>query len=267
MNKTEAKLLFEKVKAEQPLVHFLTNTVTINDCANVTLAIGASPVMANEINGIEEMTNLAQALVINMGTITEQVYESMIRAGKAANKKGIPVILDPVGAGATTYRTELALDFLKRVKVSIIKGNASELYTLIGGDAVTKGVDAGVIPISNKELAQEAAIRFGNVVVVSGAIDAISDGEKVVQVENGDEWLPRLTGTGCMAAGVIGCFAGVTDDYFTAASVGISVIGLAGELAKKAILSHEGIGTFRVKFMDAIFRMDGDIWAEGVRLS
>ena len=138
MNKTEAKLLFEKVKAEQPLVHFLTNTVTINDCANVTLAIGASPVMANEVNGIEEMTNLAQALVINMGTITDQVYESMIRAGKAANKKGIPVILDPVGAGATTYRTELALDFLKRVKVSIIKGNASELYTLIGGDAVTK---------------------------------------------------------------------------------------------------------------------------------
>lgn len=267
MNKKEAKKLFNKVIEDQPLVHFLTNTVTMNDCANVTLAIGASPVMATEKKEVAEMTNIAQALVINIGTITDQVYESMIRAGQTANEKGIPVIFDPVGAGATTYRTHLAHDFLKQVDVSIVTGNSSEIYTLIGGDAVTKGVDAGNVTMSNKELALEAAKKLGKVVVVSGAVDAISDGVQVVQVENGDIWMPQITGTGCMATSLIASFAGVTDDYFMAACVGMSTLSLAGELAKKAIMSHEGIATYRVKLIDTIFRMNGEMWAEGVRLS
>lgn len=261
------KDLFAKIKERHPLVHHITNTVTINDCANVTLAIGASPVMATSLNEVADMVKLADALVINMGTITDSTFESMVLAGKAANKKGIPVVFDPVGVGATPYRTEKAIQLLKEVNVSIVRGNASEVLALIGGDAETRGVDAGSVSTSKKELAIKASQVLNMITVISGEVDCVSNGSETVQIENGDIWLTRITGTGCMTTSLIACFAGITDDLFLAAITGMSVMSLAGERAKKTISENDGIGTYRMKLMDEIFLMDEQNWEEGVCLS
>jgi hydroxyethylthiazole kinase len=266
MNKQEIKDLFLKVKNQNPLVHHITNNVTINDCANATLAIGGSPVMATSNEEVADMVKLANALVINFGTIDDETYASMVRAGQAANKKGIPVIFDPVGVGATSFRTNRAKDFLEHVRVSIVRGNASEVFALTGGEASTRGVDSGTLSISVRDLANNAAAKLETIAVISGELDTISNGNKIVQIENGDIWLTRITGTGCMTASLIACFSGVTEDWFSAAIAGMSVMSLAGERARKAIQDNEGIGTYRMKLMDEIFLMDNQIWAEGVRL-
>lgn len=267
MDKRIVRDLFSKVKSNGPLVHHLTNVVTVNDCANVTLAIGGSPVMATSIEEVADMASLADALVINLGTIHRKVYESMVVAGRVANEKGIPVIMDPVGVGATSFRTEKAQDFLNKVKVSIIRGNATEIYALIGGASQTRGVDAGEITdISKSELAFKAARQLNATVVISGEHDIICDGERQTIVENGDIWLTKISGTGCMTASLIASFAGVTDDYFHAAVAGMSTMSLAGENAKKALAKADGIATYRMKLMDEIFKMDGQIWEDGVRL-
>lgn len=267
MDKTTIKALFQKVRNEEPLVHHITNPVTINDCANSTLAIGGSPVMATSVEEVAEMVRLANALVINFGTIDEATYEAMIIAGRAANEKEIPVILDPVGVGATTFRNERAKDFLERVKVSIVRGNVTEIYALIGGKSQTRGVDAGEITdISKEDLAYKAAKKLQAVVVISGAEDVICDGNEQVIIENGDSWLTRITGTGCMTASLIGCFAGVTENNFDAAVAGMSTMSLAGEHAKDMLKESDGIGTYHVQLLDAIFNMNGERWVEGVRL-
>lgn len=267
MDKTVIQELFQKVRSEEPLVHHITNPVTINDCANSTLAIGGSPVMATSVEEVAEMVSLANALVVNFGTIDQMTYEAMLIAGKMANEKGIPVILDPVGVGATTFRNERAKDFLSQVKVSIVRGNATEVYALIGGKSQTRGVDAGkVTDISKEDLAHQAAKKLQAVVVISGAEDVISDGTERVIVENGDIWLTRITGTGCMTASLIGCFAGVTENYFAAAIAGMSTMSLAGEQAKKMLKETDGIGAYRVRLIDTFFNMNGERWIEGVRL-
>lgn len=268
MDKAIVKDLFKQVRNKEPLVHHLTNVVTINDCANITLAIGASPVMATSIEEVAEMARLADALVINLGTIHAEVYESMIVAGQAANQKGIPVILDPVGVGATSFRTEKAQDFLQRVKVSIIRGNMTEIYALIGGVSKTRGVDAGeVSDISLSELAVKAACQLKTIIVISGEKDIICDGQQQALIENGDIWLTKITGTGCMTTSLIASFAGVTNDYFHAAVAGMSSMSIAGGNAKKTLVETDGIGTYRVKLMDEIFKMNGQIWEECVRLT
>ena len=265
MDKTIIMELFSKIRDRQPLVHHITNNVTINDCANVTLAIGGSPVMATSIEEVADMVHLADALVINFGTINELMYAAMIHAGQAANKKGIPVVFDPVGVGATRYRTEMANDFLKKVNVAIVRGNATEVYALIGGKAITRGVDAGELEISKEELAVQASQQLQAITVISGEHDVISNGVTSVQIDNGDLWLPRITGTGCMSTSLIACFAGITDDWFSAAVAGMSVMSLAGENAKHELDGNDGIGTYRMKLMDGIFQMDEHIWKEGVR--
>lgn len=261
------KNLFAKVRKTEPLIHHLTNTVTINDCANVTLAIGGSPVMATSIQEVANMVQLANALVINFGTIDDEMYEAMFVAGKAAKNRGIPIVFDPVGVGATPFRTNRAKEFIEQVNVSIVRGNASEVYALIGGKAQTRGVDAGDVAISKTELAVKAAKELAAIVVISGEQDVVSDGTNTVCIRNGDVWLTKITGTGCTTASLIACFAAVTDDWFKAAIAGMSVMSLAGELAKKKLKDNDGIGTYRVKLMDEIFLMDGERWEEGVRLS
>ncbi|MBY0120451.1 hydroxyethylthiazole kinase [Bacillus sp. S/N-304-OC-R1] len=267
MNTATIKQLFTKVKERHPLIHHITNNVTINDCANATLAIGGSPVMATSIEEVADMVGLANALVINFGTIDDLTYAAMIRAGLAANEEGIPVIFDPVGVGATPFRTEKAADFLHKVKVSIVRGNATEVYALIGGKAITRGVDAGDISISKEELAVKAAVKLKAITVISGELDVISNGLETIRIANGDIWLTRITGTGCMTASLIGCFAGITDDLFSAAIAGMSVMSLSGERARKRLNNQDGIGTYRVKLMDMISSMDGEIWEEGVRFA
>lgn len=268
MDKKAIKALFQKVRTEEPLVHHITNPVTINDCANATLAIGGSPVMATSVEEVADMVNLANALVINFGTIDALTYEAMVIAGQAANKKEIPVILDPVGVGATAFRNEKVADFLKQVDVSIVRGNATEVYALIDGKSKTRGVDAGELTdITTSELAFEAARKLGAVIVISGEQDVICDGKELATIDNGHLWLTRITGTGCMTASLIGCFAGVTDHYFHAAIAGMSTMSLAGEYAKEMLNETDGIGTFRVQLFDALFRMDSNRWEEGARLS
>lgn len=266
MNKEKVGALYSTIRKKNPLVHQITNVVTVNDCANVTLAVGASPVMATSIEEVEEMVGLADALVINLGTIQAELFEAMIVAGKAANKKGIPVIFDPVGVGATAFRKEKAKALLEQVDVAVIRGNASEVDSLIGGTSKTRGVDAGTITMTRQELAVKAAMTLSCVVVVSGVIDTVSNGTETVQIDNGDSWLTSITGTGCMTSALIGSFAGITDDYFAASIVGMSLMSLAGERAKHRLGKGDGIGSYKVKLMDEIFNMDGDVWKEGVRL-
>lgn len=259
--------LFSKVNSKEPLVHHITNPVTVNDCANSTLAIGGAPVMATSIEEVAEMVSLANALVINFGTIDLPTYEAMVVAGQTANEKGIPVILDPVGVGATTFRNERVADYLKKVTVSIVRGNATEIHALVGGESVTRGVDAGDITgISKTEIALQAARKLQAIIVMSGEEDVISSTTRQVVVESGHVWLTKVSGTGCMTASLIGCFAGVTKDYFHAAVAGISTMSLAGEYAKRTIRGTEGMGTYRVRLIDEIFRMDGERWRKGVRL-
>ncbi|MEK3886716.1 hydroxyethylthiazole kinase [Bacillus sp. FSL K6-3431] len=258
--------LFSEIKERQPLIHHLTNNVTINDCANVTLAIGGSPVMATSIEEVSDMVQLANALVINFGTIDQRMYEAMILAGQTANSKGIPVVFDPVGVGATRFRTERAKDFLRKVKVNIVRGNATEVFALVGGKAITRGVDAGELTVSRDELALKAADKLQAIIVISGEYDVISNGKRSVQIENGDIWLTKITGTGCMTASLIACFASVTNDCFAAAVAGMSVMSVAGENAKNKLDTNDGIGTYRMKLMDEIFLMTAGIWEKGVRL-
>lgn len=267
VDKEFIKDLFLTVKKQEPLVHHITNPVTVNDCANTTLAIGGSPVMATSIEEVAEMVSLANALVINFGTINVSTYEAMVAAGQTANAKSIPVIVDPVGAGATTFRNEKIMDYLNQVTISVIRGNATEIHALIGGESVTRGVDTGdVTGISKSEIALRAAKKFKAIIVISGEKDLISSATEQVMVENGDLWLTKVSGTGCMTASLISCFAGVTQDYFHAAIAGMSTMSLAGEYAKTTLSKEDGIGTYRVRLMDELFRMDGARWEKGVRL-
>ncbi|KAA0948722.1 hydroxyethylthiazole kinase [Sporosarcina sp. ANT_H38] len=266
MNKEKVIALYSTIRKINPLIHHITNVVTINDCANVTLAAGASPVMATSVNEVEEMVQLADVLIINIGTIQAEGFKAMVLAGKAANKKGVPVIFDPVGVGATAFRKGKAKELLQQVDVAVIRGNASEVDSLIGGASKTRGVDEGDITITRKELAVKAANLFSCVVVVSGKVDTVSNGKETIQIDNGDSWLKIITGTGCMTTSLIGCFAGTTDNYFLASVAGMSLMSLAGERAKGNLQEGEGIGMYKVRLMDEIFNMNGDIWKEGVRL-
>lgn len=259
--------LFLTIDNKKPLIHHITNEVTINDCANATLAIGGSPVMASSVQEAPEMVQLANALVLNTGTINEDTFQAMILAGKKANDLNIPIIWDPVGVGATPYRTNKAFDLMNEIKIQVIRGNASEIYRLIGGKAMTRGVDSSEIFISQAQLAKEAAQQLQCTVVVSGAQDAISDGERTVTIDNGHILLTKVTGTGCMTSSLIGCFAGITKDYFAAGIAGMSTMSLAGELAAKQLQPNEGTGTYRTKIIDQISLMNEEVWNREVKLN
>ncbi|SHJ34538.1 hydroxyethylthiazole kinase [Clostridium amylolyticum] len=259
--------LLAKLREEKPLVHHITNYVTVNDCANITLAIGASPVMADDINEVEEMVSMASSLVLNIGTLNERTIHSMLAAGKKANDLNIPIVLDPVGVGATSYRTGTAKRLIKELNISVIKGNISEISTLYGMDARTKGVDAeesGDVSendIQSKiEIAKKLASNLNCVIAITGAIDIITDGIKVYTVENGDVIMSRITGTGCMCASLIGSFCAVSSNALEGALAGVLSMGIVGEIAKEKIgISHKGTGSLKVEIMDGIYNLNKDI--------
>jgi hydroxyethylthiazole kinase len=259
MAKSYAALL-NKVRENKPLVHHITNYVTVNDCANITLAIGASPVMADAIGEAADIAAIARAVVLNMGTLNERTIPSMIAAGKAANAKGIPVVFDPVGAGASRLRNDTAADLIREVKLSVIRGNISEIKFTAGLGSQTKGVDASDSDLAGAggagQAAQTLARKLGCVVVISGAVDAISDGKKTVFVENGHPMLGNLTGTGCMCSSLIGSFCGaVPDEPLAAAAAAMMCMGIAGELAYESA-GQRGNGSFRAALHDAVSRID-----------
>src|SRR3989338_6846279 len=204
---------FEKVRQNKPLVHHITNWVTIYDCANITRAFGALPVMAHAKEESGDMAAIASSLVLNIGTLTPEIIDSMILAGKSANKKGIPVVLDAVGVGATKLRDNEALRLLKEIKIDIIKGNSSEIAKLAGMNVTTRGVESTKVDADMVFVAKNLADSYKCTVAVTGKQDIVTDGKKVYLVNNGHPMMGSMVGTGCMAASIIGSFAGVEKDY------------------------------------------------------
>ncbi len=245
--------LLAKIKENKPLVHHLTNWVTIYDCANITRAIGALPVMAHAKEESADMASIASALVLNIGTLTPEFVDSMIKAGKSANKKNIPIVLDVVGVGATKLRDDKAFEILDNVKVSIIKGNSSEIAKLAGEDVVTKGVEATEVEANLIEVAKRLAKERDATVVITGKEDIVTNGEKTFIVKNGHEMLGKFVGTGCMVASVIGSFAAVENDYAKAAMAALVSFGIAGELAAK---ESKGPGSYKENFYDEVYNLD-----------
>lgn len=254
------------VKEKSPLIHHITNYVTVNDCANIVLALGGSPVMADDINEVEQMVSFAGALVINVGTLNARTIESMLAAGKKANELGIPVILDPVGVGATSLRTDTVETLIKEVNFSVIRGNMSEIKILSGLNVEIKGVDSIADDADGKEIAVNLSKKLQCVIAITGAVDIIADGDKVCFISNGDKILSKVTGTGCMSTSLIGTYAGATKDYFAAAIAGVMTMGLAGELAQKSLKPEEGIGTFRARLFDEIYKMNSETILAGGKL-
>jgi hydroxyethylthiazole kinase len=240
------------LRERKPLVHQITNYVVMNETANATLALGALPVMAHAREEVEEMVRIAGALVLNIGTLSPPWVEAMLLAGRAANDAGVPVVLDPVGAGATSYRTETARRILDDVDVAVLRGNAGEVATLVGVDAEVRGVESISAGTDAGELAREAARRLGLVASVTGPVDHVSDGERLTRVANGDPLLGRVTGTGCMSTALTGCFLAVAEP-FAAAAAALVAFGVAGE---DAAAGAKGPGSFHVALYDAIAALD-----------
>jgi hydroxyethylthiazole kinase len=241
------------IRERKPLVHQITNFVVMNETANATLALGALPVMAHAVQEVEEMASVASALVLNIGTLSDEWVEAMVLAGRAANRAGVPVVLDPVGAGATAYRTETARNLVQELELAVVRGNTAEIATLAGHRAEIRGVEA-VGAVGGPELAREAARALGVVVAVTGPVDHVSDGERVVAIANGHELLATVTGTGCMATAITGCFLGVRpDDPLEAAAEALIAFGVAGEDAAK---KGKKPGSFYVALYDALYDLD-----------
>jgi hydroxyethylthiazole kinase len=241
------------LRERKPLVHQITNYVVMNETANATLALGALPVMAHAREEVEEMTALAGALVLNIGTLSPHWVDAMIDAGRAANERGVPVVLDPVGVGATRYRTETAKRILGEVDVAVLRGNAGEVATLVGVDAEVRGVESVAVADDPGELARAAAGRLGLVASVTGPVDHVSDGETVAAIANGHPLLASITGTGCMSSAVTGCFLAAADSAFDAAVAALVAFGVAGE---DAAAVAKGPGSFHVALYDALDALD-----------
>lgn len=251
MEKRMVVQALQKVRAESPLIHNITNVVVTNFTANGLLALGASPVMAYAAEEVADMAKIAGALVLNIGTLTSTIVEAMIIAGKSANEHGVPVILDPVGAGATPYRTEAASSILKEVKISVLRGNASEIANVAGFQSKTKGVDAGNIEQSPLELAALAAKKFQTIVVITGKEDVVSDGVNTFVCRNGHPILTKVTGTGCMLSAVIGAFCAVEKDFVRASVAALVYYGVAAEMAVQKTEGH-GPGSFQIDFLNQL---------------
>lgn len=251
------------LKNKKPLVHHITNYVTVNDCANITLAIGASPVMADDIGEVEEMVSFASSLVLNIGTLNSRSIESMVAVGKKARQRGIPIVFDPVGVGATSLRTATAKRIIEEVRPSVIRGNMSEMKILAGFDADIKGVDSIADEVDGEKVARQLSQKLGCVIAITGKQDVIAQGERVCLIDNGHPILSQVTGTGCMATSLIACFCGAAEDCFLGAVAGVMTMGLAGELAQQSLQTGEGIGTFRARLFDAVWAMTPELMRKG----
>lgn len=243
----------EEVRSRRPMVHHITNYVVMNFTANVTLCIGAAPVMAPCIDESPEMVRYAGALLLNIGTLDPGLVESMLAAGRAANENGIPVVLDPVGAGATRLRTDSAVRLAGELDIAIVRGNAGEVLALAGSGGKVRGVDSMESLGEREDLIAAFAREHGWVVAVTGATDIVTDGRSTAVIENGHPLMGRVTGTGCAASTAVACFAAAMDDMFEAAFAGISVMGMAGELAAGLA---SGPGTFVPHFLDSLANLD-----------
>jgi hydroxyethylthiazole kinase len=254
-----------RLRDAKPLIHQITNYVVMNETANATLALGALPVMAHAQDEVEEMAAIAGALVLNIGTLSPHWVDAMLLAGRAANERGIPVVLDPVGAGATTYRTETAKRILDELDVTVLRGNAGEIATLVGVDAEVRGVESIATGGDPADLARQAGRQLGLVASVTGVVDHVSDGDTVISIENGHPLMATITGTGCMSSALTGCFLAVNRDApLNAAAEALVAFGVAGEDAAQGA---KGPGSFHVALYDALAALDADTLDGRARIS
>lgn len=266
--------MLENVRKQTPLVHCITNYVTVNDCANILLACGGSPIMADDSQEVEEITSICDGLVINIGTLNKNTIESMILAGKKANSLGRPVILDPVGAGASTLRTQTVQRLLDEIHFTVIRGNISEIKTLTKGSGITKGVDANLADVITEENLEEV-IRFARdfakkteaIIVITGAIDLVVDTCRAYTIKNGHPMMAKVTGTGCMLTAMIGAYLATNKKQPLEATVAaICAMGLCGEIAYDKMLKNEGgNGSYRNDLIDSIYNLQGDMLERGAR--
>jgi hydroxyethylthiazole kinase len=264
-----------RIRRDVPLVHNITNYVVMNFTANALLALGASPVMAHAVEEVEEMATHAHALVLNLGTLSGPWLQAMLRAAHVANRRQIPIVLDPVGAGATRYRSEAALTLLNETRVAVLRGNASEIEALcrsqVSSDqdipatpsAGQRGVDSTAEVEGSLAAAKELSRRHGCTVVVSGPVDLIVHGSREARVANGHPLMPKVTGMGCAATALVGAFLAVETSPFEAATCAMAVNGVAGELAGQRA---EGPGSFQQHFLDALYRLNEHDFSTRLRL-
>lgn len=252
-----------RIRREKPLIHHITNLVVMNDTANVTLHVGALPVMAHAVEEVAEMVGMAGALVLNPGTLTPAWVESMLVAGRRANERNIPIVLDPVGAGATALRTQVSQRLLDELHIAVVRGNSGEIGALSGAGGIVKGVESVAEVRDPVAVAQGLAQKRRTVIAITGKRDVLSDGRRVLGVDNGHSWLTTITGTGCMATTMIAAFATVEQDYLLAAAGGLACFGLAAELA--ATKAH-GPASFKLAFFDQIYNLTSEQLAEGARI-
>lgn len=249
----QAAHLLTLLRHKKPLIHHITNFVVMNDTANMTLHIGALPVMAHAKNEVEEMVNLSQVLVLNPGTLEDDWIDAMVLAGKQANKKGIPIVHDPVGTGATQYRTTMNQKLLKELNITVLRGNAGEISTLGGIPSTMRGVESTNHIEDTKTLCSQVAQKYYHLTVaITGQRDIISDGHTTYMVNNGHSWLQTLTGTGCMSTTVVAAFVAVAPDPTFATAAALASYGLAANLAAP---KASGPASFKTAFLDAIYNL------------
>ena len=267
------KTMLENVRAKSPLVHNITNYVTVNDVANVLLAAGGSPIMSDDADDVEDITSICGGLNINIGTLNKNTIPSMFLAGKKANALGHIVLLDPVGAGASRLRTDTANRLMQEVRFDAVRGNISEIKTLCTGSGSTKGVDADAVDAVTEEnldngvqLVKTFAAQTGCIIAVTGAIDLVSDGERCWCIRNGRAEMSRITGTGCQLSALMTAFLVANPDRkLDAAAAAVCMMGLAGEIGWANMQPRDGNSTYRNRIIDAIFNMTGDALEEGAK--
>jgi hydroxyethylthiazole kinase len=272
----EKKMLgdcLNNVRKTVPLVHNITNYVTVNDVANVLLACGGSPIMSDEPEDVEDITSICGGLNINIGTLNQSSIKGMFLAGKKANELGHKVLLDPVGAGASKLRTETAVKLMDEIKFTVIRGNISEIKTLALGSGTTKGVDADVADAVTEDTLDQAvsfvksfAKLTGSIVAITGAIDLVSDSEKCYVIRNGRPEMGKITGTGCQLSGMMTAFLVANDgNELEAAAAAVCTMGLAGEIGWANMKPEDGNSTYRNRIIDAIYNMDKDTLDKGAK--
>ncbi len=260
----------ENVRKHTPLVHNITNYVTVNDVANVILACGGSPIMSDEPDDVEDITTICGGLNINIGTLNQRSIVAMFTAGQRAQQLGHILVLDPVGAGASKLRTETAVKLMEKLKFDVIRGNISEIKTLALGNGTTKGVDADVADAVTEQnlsaavqFVKDFARRAGSIIAVTGAIDLVSDGEKCYVIRNGRKEMGLVTGTGCQLSGMMTAFLVAHPDKLEAAAAAVAAMGLAGEIAWGKMEEGDGNSTYRNRIIDAIYNMNGETLDKG----
>lgn len=264
-------MYLDEVRKKTPLVHNITNYVTVNDVANVLLACGGSPIMSDEPQDVEDITSICGGLNINIGTLNMRTIEGMKKAGRKASELGHKLLLDPVGAGASALRTETAVKLMEELHFDVIRGNSSEIKTLVQGSGTTKGVDADVADAVTEETLEQAvtfvkafAKSTGSVIAITGAIDLVSDGQTCYVIRNGRPEMGRITGTGCQLSGMMTAFLVANPEHpLEAAAAAVCTMGLAGEIGWSRMQEGDGNSTYRNRIIDAIYNMDGRTLDEG----